>query len=81
MLYNNPLQTTPLSWSVQVIFANLSQTRAYHSWSDPTATDKEDGSIPRHVIIFFDDTVYQKSIKIRKSSFIIKMIILFFADF
>lgn len=61
MPYNNPLQTPPrliCPSSGEVILANRSQTGAYHSWPDPTATDKENGSIPRYVIIFFDDVVY-----------------------
>lgn len=36
--------------SGEVILANRSQTGSYHSWPDPTATDKEDGSIPRDKI-------------------------------
>lgn len=34
----------------QVIFASRSQTGAYHYWEGPTATDDEDGPIPRDKI-------------------------------
>lgn len=36
--------------SGQVIYANRTQTKAYHSWPDPTATDDEDGQIPKDKI-------------------------------
>lgn len=44
--------------SGQVIYAERLQTGAYHSWPDPTATDDEDGSIPRYVIIIFHGAVF-----------------------
>lgn len=41
-----------------MIFANRTKKGAYHSWQDPTATDDEDGAIPRYMIILCHGIVY-----------------------